>query len=114
MTERPDSIALAEQEVAEARVAAFAEYQAARARVRRHVRRAVSPVVIGGVLLGAFALGYLLVARGRRRRRSEHERLNAWMVAARTVQVAAPLIMALVSASRAAHARRTRISGEAG
>jgi ABC-type transporter Mla maintaining outer membrane lipid asymmetry permease subunit MlaE len=110
MTERPDSIALAEQEVAEARAAALAELEVARARVRR---RASSPLVVGGVLLGAVALGWLVVAGARRRRRVDAEGPDPWMVAARTVQVMVPLLMALVSAGRAAHARRARIGGDA-
>ncbi len=110
MNRRADSIALAEQQVAEARLAAFAEYDAARARVRRRVR---SPVVIGGVLLGAVALGYLAFRYGKRRRRADSSNPDAWALAARTVRVLAPLLVALVSATGAARGRRAEISGTA-
>src|SRR5674476_1211020 len=45
--------------------AVLAEYQAARAELRR---RMGSPVFIGGVLLGAIALGYLALGRGKPKR----------------------------------------------
>ncbi len=110
MNRRLDPIALAEQQVAEARTAAFAEYEAARARVRRRVR---SPVFIGGVLLGAVALGYVVLARGKRRRRVDPGSEGAWTLAAKTVQVLVPLLMALVSTTRAARRSRAKISGSA-
>ena len=62
MNKHTDSIVLAEQQVAEARTAVLAEYQAARANLRRRVG---SPLFIGGVLLGALALGYLYRSRGK-------------------------------------------------
>jgi len=61
MNRRSDSVVLAEQQVAEARTAAIAEYQAARANLRR---RMGSPVFIGGVLIGAI-VGYLALGRGK-------------------------------------------------
>jgi hypothetical protein len=67
MNKRSDSIVLAEQQVAEARTAVLAEYQTARAQLRRHMGSR-SPVFIGGVLLGAIALGYLALGRGKPKR----------------------------------------------
>jgi hypothetical protein len=110
MNERSDPIALAERQVAEARTAALAEFEAARARVRRRV---VSPVVIGGVLLGAVALGYLAFAHGKRRRRGDPGNPDAWVLAAKTVRVLVPLLMAFASVTRSARAHRAEISGTA-
>jgi len=62
MNEHPRPIFLAEQQVGQARMAVLAEYQAARANLRRRVG---SPLVIGGVLLGALVLGYLCRRRGK-------------------------------------------------
>ena len=101
-----DSIALAEQQVAEARTAALAEYEAARAKLRRC---AGSPVFIGGVLLGATALGYLAFGRGRPKRRVDTGRPGAWSRAAGTMQVLLPLLIALNSASKAARRPRGNI-----
>src|ERR1017187_8160099 len=108
MNERSDSIVLGEQQVAEARTAALAEYQAARAKLRR---RMGSPVFIGGVLLGAIALGYLAPGRGKPKRPVYTERPGAWSRAGKTVQVLLPLLMALHSATKAAHRPRANISG---
>ena len=92
-----DSILLAEQQVAEARTAALGEYEAARANLRRHIG---SPVFIGGVLLGATALGYLAFGRGKPKRLVDRGSTGAWSRAARTVQVLLPLLMARNSASK--------------
>lgn len=105
-----DPIALAEQEVAEARAAAVAEYRAARAKVRRV---AVSPYVIGGVLLGAAALGYLAFGYARSRRRAEPGSPDGWTLAFKTGQMVVPLLVALTSAFAAARGRRARIKGTA-
>ena len=50
MNRRCDSIVLAEQQVPEARTAALAEYEAARAKLRHRIG---SPALLGGILLGA-------------------------------------------------------------
>ena len=110
MNRRSDSIALAEQRVAEARTAALAEYQAARANLRRRVG---SPVFIGGVMLGAIALGYLALRRGKPKRRVDAESPGAWTRVFRTVQVLLPLLMALDSATRPARRPRADSSGTA-
>jgi GAF domain-containing protein len=108
MNERSDSIVLAEQQVAEARTAALAEYQAARAKLRR---RLGSPVFIGGVLLGAIALGYLALGRGKPKRPVDPGSAGAWPRVGKIVQVLLPLLMALNSVTKAAHTSRADISG---
>jgi len=110
MNRRCGSIVLAEQQVAEARTAALAEYEAARAKLRHRVG---SPVVIGGVLLGATALGYLAFGRGKPKRLVDRGSTGAWSRAARTVQVLLPLLIALNSASKAARRPRGNIDGTA-
>jgi len=108
MNRRCDSIVLAEQQVAEARTAALAEYEAARAKLRHRIG---SPVFIGGVLLGGIALGYLALGRGKPKRLADPGSPGAWSRAAKTVQVLLPLLMALNSASKAAHRPRANVSG---
>jgi len=110
MNKRSDPIVLAEQQVAEARTAALAEYQAARVKLYRHIS---SPVFIGGVLLGAIALGYLALGRGKPKRLADPGSPGAWARAGKTVQVLLPLLMALNSATKAAHRPRANISGTA-
>lgn len=110
MNKRCDSIILAEQQVAEARTAVLAEYQAARAKLRH---RMGSPVFIGGVLLGAVALGYLALGCGKPKRLADPGSASAWARAGKTVQVLLPLLMALNSATKAAHRPRANISGTA-
>ena len=111
MIRRSDAIAVAERQVTEARMAVFAEYDAARARLRR---RTSSPVFIGGVLLGAIALGYLAFGRAKPRLpvcRESPGRRGAWSRAGRTAQVLLPLLIALNSATKAARAPRAGSSG---
>jgi hypothetical protein len=86
---------LAEQQVAEARAAAFAEFQAARAQLRR---RMGSPVFIGGVLLGAVLLG-LALGRGKPKRLADTGSPGAWSQAVSTVRVLLPFLVALNSAA---------------
>ena len=110
MNKRSDSIALAEQRVAEARTAALAEYHAARAKL---LRRMGSPVFIGGVLVGAVALGYFASGRGKPKRLVEPGSLGAWSRVVETVQVLLPLLMALNSAAKPARRPRANPSGTA-
>jgi hypothetical protein len=110
MNERSDSIVLAEQQLAEARTAVLAEYQAARAKLRR---RMGSPVFIGGVLLGAIALGYLALGRGKPKHPVHPGSPGAGSRVVKTVQVLLPLLMALNSATKGAHRPRANISGTA-
>ena len=108
MNRRCDSIVLAEQQVAEARTAALAEYEAARAKLRHRIG---SPALLGGILLGGIALGYLVLGRGKPKRLVDPGSAGAWSRAAKTVQVLLPLLMALNSASKAAHRPRANVSG---
>lgn len=111
MNKRSDSIALAEQRVAEARTAALAEYQAARANLRRRVS---SPIFIGGVLLGAIALGYLARGRGKPKHLVDPGNPGAWSRVVETVQVLLPLLMALNSATHGSVRQRTEHSAPKG
>ena len=108
MNTRSDSIALAEQQVAEARTAVLAEYQAARTKLNR---RTASPLFIGGVLLGAIALGYFATGRGKPKRPVYLERPGAWSRAVNTVQVLLPLLMALGAVTRPARRPGADIDG---
>ncbi len=98
-------MSLAEQQVGEARTAVLAEYEAARAKLRHRIG---SPIFIGGVMLGATALGYLDFGRGRPKRLVDTGRPGAWSRAARTVQVLL-LLIAFNSASKTAHGSRGNI-----
>src|ERR1035437_5057274 len=110
MNERSGSIVLAEQQLAEARTAVLAEYQAARAKLRR---RMGSPVFIGGVLLCALALGYLALGRGKPKHPVHPGSPGAGSRVGNAVQVLLPLLMALNSATKGAHRPRANISGTA-
>jgi hypothetical protein len=104
---RSDSIVLAEQQVAEARTAALVEYQAARAELRR---RMSSLVFMGSVLIGAIALSYLVLGRGKPKPRVYPGSPGAWSQVVKTVQVLLPLLTALNSATKAARRPRANIS----
>lgn len=106
MTRRSDSIVLAEQQLAEARAAVRAEYQALRAKLSR---RAGSPAFIGGALLGAVALGYLVTRRGKPGPAVYVQNPGAWSHALNTARVLLPLLLALGSATRSA--RRPGVGG---
>ena len=106
MNKRSDPIVLAEQQVAEARTAALAEYQAARVKLYRHIS---SPVLIGGVLLGAIAVGYLTLSRGKPKRLVYQGSPGAWSRVVKTVQVLLPLLITLNSATKSARRPRTNI-----
>ena len=94
-----DPVALAEQQVAEARTAALAEYRVMRANLHR---RAGSPVFIGSVLLGAIALGYFATRRGKAKRPMRGANPGACSRALNAVRVLLPLLMALGAATRPA------------
>ena len=93
-----------------ARTAALEEYQAARANLHRRVG---SPMFIGGVQLGATALGYLVLRRGKTRTTGPVEpvRPGLWSQVVTTAQVLLPLLMALNSAIAAARRPRASSSG---
>jgi uncharacterized membrane protein YqjE len=77
-----------EQEVEEGRMAAYAEYQVGRRRLRR---RLGSPLIIGGVMLAGIAAGYLV--GGRRQPKDQFDRggPSAWTRVLGLVQVLTPL-----------------------
>lgn len=106
MNNHPDSIALAERRVAAARTALVTELHATRTQLRRRVR---SPIFIGGVLLGAIALRYFLIGRGRSQPPVHRQGAGAWTLAARTARVLLPLFLALGTAMRDT---RQRTAGE--
>ncbi len=97
MNKHSDSIALAEQQLAEARTAVLAEFHLARANLDRRVR---SPVFIGGVLLGGVALGYFAARRGKAKRPLRPGSTSAWSLTLDTARVLLPLLMALGAAAR--------------
>lgn len=99
MNKHSDPIALAEQQVAEARTAVRAEYHSARARLNRRVG---SPVFIGGFLLGGVALGYFATRRGKAKRPIRSGTPGAWSLALDTARVLLPLLMALGAATQSA------------
>ncbi|MFA5914137.1 MAG: hypothetical protein WC830_11335 [Burkholderiales bacterium] len=107
MNERPDTIALAEQRVAEARTAVIADYRSVRANLNRRAR---SPAVVGGVLLGALALGYVAVRRRKPERAVGPRGAGRWSLALNTLQLLLPLLTVLGARTRTAR----RPGGEAG
>ena len=109
MNKHSDSIVLAEQQVVEARTAALAEYQVARVKLRRHIS---SPALIGGVLLGAIAVGYLALSRSKQKRLVYQGSPGAWTRVVKTIQVLM-LLMAHHSATKNAHRPRAGISKRA-
>jgi hypothetical protein len=111
MNKHSDTIVLAEQQVAEARMAVLVEYQVARAKLRRRISL---PVFMGGVLLGAIALGYLALGRGKPKCPVYPRRQGAWSRVGKTVQVLLPLLIAFNSATKATHRPRANLSGTAG
>lgn len=94
-----DPVALAEQQVAEARTAVLAQYDLARANLKR---RASSPVFIGGVMLGAAVLGYFATRRGKVKRPIRSGGTDALSLALNTARVLLPLLMAVGAATRSA------------
>lgn len=109
MNNHSDAIAFAEGQVAEARTAVLAEYQVARVKLRRHLS---SPVFIAGVLLGAIAVGYLALGRGKPKRLVSQGGPGVWTRLIKTMQVLS-LLMALHSATKTAHGPRASISKRA-
>lgn len=86
-----------EQEVREGRMAAQAEYQVLRKRLRR---RLGSPLIIGAGMLAGIAAGYLVRGRHRHKAPLGAGRPSAWMQVLGSLQVLTPLWIALHSASR--------------
>lgn len=100
----PVSIESAEQDLAESRALLQAEYQAIDAKVRR---TASSPLLVGGVLLGAAAIGYLAVGkRDKRDRPAPQEKRGAWGQVLQIGQMLLPLLGALKAAQEAKAGRK--------
>ena len=106
MNNHSDAIAFAEQQVAEARTAALAEYQVARVTLRRHIS---SPALIGSVLLGAIGVGYLALGRGKPKRLVCQGSPGVWTRLIETMQMLS-LLMAFHSATKTAYRPRASIS----
>lgn len=87
-----------EQEVEDGRMAAHAEYQELRKRLRRRV---ASPLVIGGGVLAGIAVGYLVGGRRQPKYPLQPGRPNAWMQVLGSLRVLTPLWLALRSAPQA-------------
>ncbi len=98
------SIESAEQALAESKALLQAEYQAIEAKVRRS---ASSPLLVGGVLLGAAAIGYLAVGkREERARPAPREKRGAWGQVLQIGQLVLPLLGALKAAQEAKAGRK--------
>jgi hypothetical protein len=101
-----DSIESAEQDVATRKATVRAQYDVLQAKLRE---QASSPKVIGGVLAGAIALGYLIMGgRGKQKRVVVTEKksgtLSTMLDMARTL---APLLGSLHAARQAKSAKKT-------
>lgn len=104
MNRLPASIESAEQELRQSRAALLAEYRAIEARMRRSAR---SPLVVGGVLLGAAAIGFLAVhKRNERARPQPREQRGVWPTVVQVGQMLLPLLAALKAAQEATAGRK--------
>jgi len=100
----PVSIESAEHDLAEAKALLQAEYQALEAKVRRS---ASSPLLVGGVLLGAAAIGYLAAGkRDKPDRPAPRETRGAWSQVLQIGQMVLPLLGALKAAQEAKAGRK--------
>lgn len=104
MNESVDSIATAERLVADAKAVMAAEYHTVIAKTRRS---ASSPLLVGGVLLGAMAIGYLAVGkRGKPDLALTREKRGAWPQLLQIAQILLPLLGALKAAQEAKAGRK--------
>ncbi|MBA3504345.1 MAG: hypothetical protein H0T80_01015 [Betaproteobacteria bacterium] len=104
MDKRPISIESAEQDLAEAKALLEAEYHAVEAKVRRS---ASSPLLVGGVLLGAGAIGYLFAGKREKPDLSyRREKRGAWGQVLQIGQMLVPLLGALKAAQEAKAGRK--------
>lgn len=104
MNKSPVSIESAEQDLAESRALLQAEYRAIEAKVRR---RATSPLLVGGVLLGAAAIGYLAAGkRDKPDRPAPREKRGAWSQVLQIGQMLLPLLGAFKAAQEAKAGRK--------
>ncbi len=84
------TLGLAEQQVAEARTAVVGEYHIAQARLQHQIE---SPVLLGGVFLGAVGVGFLS-------RKHDKSRGLLWRGGLKTLQVLLPLWLATKLAAK--------------
>jgi hypothetical protein len=86
------TLELAEQQVVEARTAVIGEYHLAQARLQHRVE---SPILLGGVFLGAIGVGYLSTKHGK-------SRGHLWRGVLTASQVLLPLWLAIKAAPKSA------------
>ncbi len=104
MNESVDSIETAERRVADAKAVMSAEYHAVVAKTRRS---ASSPLLVGGILLGALAIGYF--AAGKRRAPAvalAREKRGVWPQLLQIGQILLPLLGALKAAQESKAGRK--------
>jgi hypothetical protein len=101
-----DSIASAEQDVAARKAMVRAQYDVLQAKLRQ---QASSPKVIGGVLAGAIALGYLVIGGRSKQKRVvvTEKRTGTWSMMLDTARTLAPLLGSLHAARQAKSAKKT-------
>lgn len=106
MQNPPDSIESAEREVIARKAMMRAQYDALQTKLREG---ASSPKVIGGVLVGAIALGYWVMRGGRKQKRVlvTEKRSGTWSMLLDTARTLAPLLGALHAAREAKSAKKT-------
>ena len=106
MQNPPDSIEVAEREVATRKAVARAQYDGLAAKLRA---QASSPKVIGGVLAGAIALGYLVMGGSRKQKRVvvTEKGSGTWSMVLDAARTLAPLLGALHAAREAKSAKKT-------
>ena len=110
MENRADSIASAERAVAAQKAMVRAQSDALQAKLRQ---QASSPKVIGGVLAGAIALGYLMIGGRSKQKRVvvTEKRSGTWSMMLDTARTLAPLLGSLHAARQAKAARKTAAKG---
>ena len=104
MEKSSDSLASAEQELAESKALLLSEYHAVTTEARR---KASSPLLVGGVLFGAAAIGYL--AAGKREKPSlslPRQKSGGWGQLLQFGQMLLPLVGALKAAQEAKAGRK--------
>jgi len=106
MQNPPNSIESVEREVAARKAMVRAQYDALQTKLREG---ASSPKVIGGVLVGAIALGYFMMSRDRKRERVvvTEKRSGTWSMMLDAARTLAPLLGSLHAARQAKSAKKT-------
>lgn len=104
---KPDSVALAEQEVVRNKIAAAAHLRRVAANGKRILS---SPGVIAGACVGAIVLGYLATGRSRDKRGRRSTDGTPWSPVLATAQALVPLIRILYTARRMKPALRRPVT----